>query len=363
MPATTPTFVFDDDGKAYAYVAGKIVAAADDADELEAQLQRLDTESNPVVAKDNPFAKKDEDDGDDKKKKGNPFAKKDDEEKESAVTVHNATHVTTPNGLKGTILGKQRGLWGDQVTIRLENGRIAKFDVSPESKVTYSNENKVGEPYPTMHTFVAFLQERLDRLPDGTKASLTERLGELKAIKNDGSAFIRNANVPYLDGETVDNIIVQADYELREVTDALSALEDAEPYAAPAPFSTGVQEQEAMGGGDSSWLDHAVDQMVTENEGRDFDTLLEEGPETFVAELETPVLQDEGVTQQYADEFVSANVAGLDKAASAEYRTAFLARVASAREVELTSRAEARETIAKQAAAEDNDGEAEGLFW
>jgi hypothetical protein len=36
--ADTPTFVFDDDGKAYAYLNGKVVAAAADADELEQKL-------------------------------------------------------------------------------------------------------------------------------------------------------------------------------------------------------------------------------------------------------------------------------------------------------------------------------------
>lgn len=372
MPANTPTFVFDDDGRAYAYLAGKIVAAGDDADVLEAQLHQ---------AGENPFAKSDDDDGGKKenpfaKKDGeNPFAKKedkgkddgdkdddDDEDGKSGDKKENpfakATHVITPNGLKGTILGKQRGLWGDQVTIRLENGRIAKFDVTSDSDMKYTKEAAVA---PSEHTFIADLQVRLDQMPDGTKTSLVARAAELRTIKHDGSAFIRSAS--YSDGSTVDNIIVQADYELREVTDALSALEDAEPFEAPAPFSTGVQEQEAMGGGDSSWLDHAVEQMVTENESQDFDTLLEEGPDTFVAEQETAVLEDAGVTNEYADQFVSSKTAGLDANAVADFKAAFLANVDQARKVELESRKEAVEKIAKEASAEDHDGDAEGLFW
>lgn len=350
MPATNPTFVFDDDGKAYAYVAGKIVAAADDADELEAQLQRMDTESNPVeAAKDkNPFAKKE----DESEEEG-------EEKKESAVTAATATHVTTPNGLKGTILGKQKGLWGDQVTIRLENGRIAKFDVAASEDIEYSRE--VEDPFPTQHNYVAKLQEQLDKTYDGTRAALVARVEELKLLKENGANFIRSAS--YADGETVDNIIVQADYELREVTDALSALEDAEPYAAPAPFATGVTEQESMGGGDSSWLDNAVDQMVTENEAQDFDALLEEGPDVFVSELETPVLEDQDVTNEYAEQFVSSKTAGLQPEAVTEFKKAFMTNVEHARQLELASRVEASEKIAKEASTEDHDGDATGLFW
>lgn len=359
MPATNPTFVFDDNGKAYAYVAGKIVASADDADELETQLQRMADES-PASSE---VEDKSESKG--KQKAALPFVPKDkqkddsdDDSDDKPLPFEKATHVTTPNGLKGTILGKQKGLWGDQVTIRLENGRIAKFDVAASDEFKYSNEN---EPYPTKHNYVAKLQEELDKTYDGTRASLVKRVEELKLIKENGANFIRSAS--YTDGETVDNIIVQADYELREVTDALSALEDAEPYAPPAPFETGVIEQEAMGGGDSSWLDNAVEQMVSENEAQDFDALLEEGPDTFVAELETPVLEDAGVTNEYADQFVSSKTAGLKADAVADFRAAFLANVEHARQMELASRAEASEKIAKEAASEDNDGDASGLFW
>ena len=79
---------------------------------------------------------------------------KDGEKKESSYTT--ATHVQTPNGLKGTILGKQRGLWGDQVTIRLENGRIARFDVTPDDKWEWITEQKAASLSPLTR-----LQEKL----------------------------------------------------------------------------------------------------------------------------------------------------------------------------------------------------------
>ncbi|MDB5280904.1 MAG: zinc ribbon protein [Ferruginibacter sp.] len=340
MPATAPTFVFDDDGKAYAYVAGKIVAAAEDVDELERKLADFPAD----------FKKK-EDPEDDRDNKDD-----EDEEDDAPVTVSSATHVVTPNGLKGTILGKQRGLWGDQVTIRLENGRIAKFDVTSDSKMEYIKEAKTVQASP-----IKALQDRLDEMPDGTKDSLVARIVELKAIKREAANLIRSSS--YSDGETLDNLVVQADYEVREVTDALAGLEDAESFIPEAPFAPAAVEQASMGGNDGSWLDNAAEEMIAENEAQDFDALISEAPDTFVAELETPVLEDAGVTREYADQFVSARTAGLEKTATTDFRAAFLQRVEEARQFELRTRQADREVMAKEASAENHDGEAEGLFW
>lgn len=344
MKPMTPTFVFDEDGKVYAYVDGKIVASADDADELEVQL------SKSVQAADVPpqFQKQDPEE-DDEEKSEEP------EEKEASTSVENATHVQTPNGLKGTILGKQKGLWGDQITIRLENGRIAKFDVTPESKVEYIVEKKVADtPYQS-------LLARLDEMPDGTKSSLVARIKELKAIKNEASALVREA--AYVDQDTLDNIVVQADYEMREVTDALAAIEDAEAYAPPAPFSTGVVEQESMGGNDSSWLDGVAQEMIAENEAQDFDQFMDEGPEAFVAELDTPILEDAAEVNDRAADFVSSHTAGMESSVTSEFTKAWMERIAQVRVTELEAREE-KQRIAKEAASEeDHDGPAEGLFF
>ena len=134
-----------------------------------------------------------------------------------------------------------------------------------------------------------------------------------------------------------------------EITDALAALEEAEPYAPPAPFETGVVEQEAMGGHDSTWLDHTLQEITEENEAQDFDRIIEESPELLVADMEIPALEDAyGVDA--ANAYVSARTAGLDPQASAEFRTAFVKRVREARRAELDSRAVEAETQIKQAA-------------
>lgn len=310
--AATPIFVFDDDGRAYAYVAGKIVASADDADALELKLA------------DFPFDKKDEDEDDKKDEK--------DEKDEKEASYSTATHVVTPNGLRGTILGKQRGLWGDQVTIRLENGRIARFDVMPDSDYEWINEARTASVSP-----LTAISDRLHvPIEDRTKGGLVARIKELKGIKQDAVNQLRTAN--YTDETTIHNLVVQADYELREITDALAALEDAEPYAPPAPFDTGVVEQEAMGGHDSTWLDHTLQEIVEENEGQDFDKIMEESPELIVADMETPALEDAVGVDEAANAYVSSRCAGLDPQAVRDFRLAFLQRVAQAREVELKIR-------------------------
>jgi hypothetical protein len=350
MPAT-PTYVFDDDGKAYAYLAGKIVASADDIDELEEKLaggHASDCGCGFCLNKGNIGQSKDSEE---------ESETPDDEEevKEAKVTLANATHIQTPNGLKGTILGKQRGLWGDQVTIRLENGRIAKFDVAPDSKVSYLKEET-----PQKVSAIPTLQERLAKTPDGTRRSLLDRLEELKSIKKDAAQLVTSA--PYTDGETLDNMIVQADYEMREIGEALDALEGAQAFEAPAPFSTGVAEQASLGGNDTSWLERTVEDMVSENEAQDFDQLMDEGPDEFVSELETPVLQDDDLVTEYASEYVSSKTAGLDAEVVHNFRQAFVARALTARDRELEAR-EVEEGQQKEASTDTYDGPDEAIFF
>src|SRR5208282_708852 len=56
-----------------------------------------------------------------------------------------ATHVETPSGLKGEVLGQVKGPWGsEEVTVRWENGRIAKYETDghPHDGYKYSIEEK-----------------------------------------------------------------------------------------------------------------------------------------------------------------------------------------------------------------------------
>lgn len=409
--ADTPTFVFDDDGKAYAYLNGKVVAAADDADALEQKLafggggygtpghdadfgnngpfdgpgypdDHIIHDRHPEFNDPNAFCEFCGGQGQDPNdptqpcmncggtgKATGPDAQQVPQE-DSAIggadlpaaspdtlpgdnLPPRATHVTTPNGLKGQILGKTKSLWGEQVTIRLENGRIAKFDVT--DGVVFTNEKTASAPSP-----VAAIKERLASVPDGSKTGLLARVDELKRIKREAGLLVPKAS--WSDQQSLNEIVLHADYELREVSDALAALEDAEPYAPPAPFDPQVVEQESVGGGDSSWLDDTINQMVAETEDTDWSQELNESPELLAAEAETPALADADTFQTHALSYIRSKTAGLDPATFDKFEAAFLARAEDARRIELATRTENIPTQEKEASTEDN-GTDEGLFW
>lgn len=348
-----PTFVFEGD-TVYAYLDGKVVASAHDVDELEAHLAMsppmpatpqmgaglaggaqpcphgADPTTCPACAASGAGG-------------GAPGA--------IPPMMGRATHVETPNGLKGQILGKTKTVWGDEVTIRLENGRIAKFEVTPECKFT--SEKKIASTSPYIS-----LNERLAAQPSGDRKSLVERIKELKAIKRDAIDIMRQGNALYDDRETIDRIVTAADYEVREAADAISALDDAIPMAPPS-FDYGVAEQESMGQ-DSPWLTDTLEKMVSENEANDFDQMMNEGPESFVADLETPALGDAGTVRQMASSFIASKTAGLDPEAVQEFKSAFLERVEQVRKAELTNRKV--EAKSKEVTASADDGIDEGLF-
>jgi hypothetical protein len=154
---------------------------------------------------------------------------------------------------------------------------------------------------------------------------------------------------------------VLADHELHETNDALEALVDTDAYAPPAPFDPQVAEQESVGGGDSTWLDDTLNEMIAEAESTDYDQLMEEAPEVMVAEMETPALEDAHGVADHASQFVSSKVAGIEHDAVEEFRAAFLERVESARKTELESREEQAVAQQREAAVED-EGPDEGLF-
>jgi hypothetical protein len=263
-----------------------------------------------------------------------------------------STHITTPNGLRGTILGKTKSLWGEQVTIRLENGRIAKFDVTENSGITFeAATQESSNPY---HD----LQRGLDADVDPTERGLRVRIAQLKSIKDEAKATFRTAS--YVDETSLHNIIVEADAQLSEVMDALEHMQQAEPFAPPEPQ---VFEQESMGGVDSSWLDSTFEQMANEAEATDFDQEMAEAPELLTAELETPALHDQVGVRDHALAYVNTKVAGLDSKTVHAFRNAFLARVETCRVAEIATRTEEVERVAKTASTDDYDGPAEGLFF
>jgi len=254
----------------------------------------------------------------------------------------NATHVITPNGLKGRILGKTKDIWGDTVTVRFENGRIVQFPVSDEMRYASEKEEALS--------VTASLRERLNASTDGDRDSLIARVGELKSIRREAQVKIANDGASFADEAELDNISVEAGTELNEVVAALDHIND-ETTEAYRPPTMHVAEQASLGGNDGTWLDDTFSNMVSEANHTDYDKLMSEGPEAFVAELETPALADSGVTREMASSHIRSKTAGANPDARDSFETAWIDRVETLRRKEILN----RKTKAKKEAAAETD--------
>jgi hypothetical protein len=253
-----------------------------------------------------------------------------------------ATHVITPNGLKGRILGKTKDIWGDTVTVRFENGRIVQFPISDNMKFAYEEDRQIS--------LTASLQARLEQIVPGDRNSLLARIDVLKSIKREAQSKMANQNPSQEDERKLDAIVVEANVELAEIVDALEhiASETTEPYAAPAHR---VVEQASLGSHTGTWLDDTFAEMVREANGTDYDKLMDEGPEAFVAELDAPALADSGVTREMASNYIRSKTAGANPDARDNFEKTWIDRVESLRRNELLSR---KTKVKKEAAAQED---------
>jgi len=274
-----------------------------------------------------------------------------------------ATHIETPSGMKGEILGRHDGTWGEKlVTVRWENGRISRYQAhgGNDDKITYKTAEQ-AEP----ESALEYLQGTLDETPEGTRESLASRIASLDDLVVRATAFQRTAS--YEEQRSASEIVIAAEHEKREVREALAHLElaDAEAFAPPAPFRTGAVEQASIGGGSGSWLDATVDDMIAEASAQDFDKILAEEPGQFVAGLETAVIADTGATREAAEDLISAKLAGTQPESQESFRQAFLAKVEQARRDELKDRTKQAKKLAKTAAKEASadDTPDEALFF
>lgn len=274
----------------------------------------------------------------------------DTERKQAAVEnkKRTATHIITPNGVKGEILGRVPSIWGEQVTARFENGIVNTFEIHSESKVEWVQENKrtagAGDP-------VAKLSAILDTPYEHDKDSLRKRLESLAKVAREAREHAANG-APYHFELELDKIVTAAEAEGIEVGQALDHLEhaDQEAIAPPAPFSLGVAEQAPLGrAATDDWLDVAAENMLAENEGTDYEKLLREGPAVFVTELDDGALADAGVTRDMAVAHVTSKTAGYNGDDVDEFRQTFVARTEVARRHELADR---KTTVHKEAAQE-----------
>lgn len=260
--------------------------------------------------------------------------------------AHHGPHVgqvvTTPNGVKGTVLGKVAGMWGDEVTVRFENGVIKRLPVSDSLK--FAAAEKQAEPT----TF----ESRLAASVDGDRDSLVARLTTLAAIKRDATNEMGTAG--FERDQQLHSFIVQAKSEEQEIKAVLAHLDASEKFEAPAAFEFGKQvvATESLGGKDASWLDHTVEDMIRQAEATDYEKLMDEGPESFVAGLDDGAVANQGVTASMASTFIRSKTAGADEELRTKYEQVWLQRVEQVRRSELANRKQATH---KEAAAQEQD--------
>lgn len=254
-----------------------------------------------------------------------------------------AKTVSTPNGLKGTVLGKVAGIWGDEVTVRLENGRIVKLPVGTELRTQKTAAAPRQSP-------IEALEHRLTATPDGSYESLVARSNELESIKRYASSLVRDG-VSYADSVRLDQLVVVAETEQAELIDAAAHLDDVDAIAPPSFTMAAADRTSSISREDASWLDHTLDEMIKEAEATDFTKLMDEGPEALTAELPDVALADTGVTRQMASHFIAEKTAGIERKLAEPYTVTFLARVEECRRAALATR---QQTTHKEAAAEQD---------
>lgn len=252
------------------------------------------------------------------------------EREELEKTRKAATHVITPNGVKGKILNRTNDVWGEQISVRLNNGQTATYHTAGVELKWTTEMEKVASHSNT-------LEERLGASFNSDRKSLVSRFNELTNIKKEAARII-NSGVSYVDEQKLDNIRVIADAEQYGLEEAIDAIDNAEVEAYVPPQSQVVTQSDLGNQTAGDWLSVMVDDMVAETEGNDLDAELDEGPELLAAELDDAVVNDQEVAREVALSHIIAKTAGYEGEGIERYRDSFLARFEQARRRSASSR-------------------------
>lgn len=325
MAPLQPTYEHQADGSVHAVFEGRVIAKTADFDSaVDGATEYLDSLQT----------KRDSDAKDEKERK--------------------ATHIVTPNGLKGQIISRVDGVWGNEITVRFENNEIRRFETT--AGLHFSTEETEAPA-----TYTAALQTVLDRAVEPTRPGLTARIAELEAVGlevHDHFASERSAAAQ----RELNRISITASAELGEIKDALAHLDavDAENAAPGAPVYAAV-EQASMGRNDD-WLQVTAEKMIEESESEDMDKLLSEGPTKLVSSLDDGSIHNAGTVQDIAAAHVMGKTAGFQGPEVEAFREAFVANAEMARRKELTYRKDAAHEVATQKQASIEDVPDEALF-
>lgn len=330
MSKLTPTYVRDN-GKVFAFFEGRIIAEGGDFKHVEeSAVDYLE--------------------GVEKKRKQRVYDDK----------RNSATHITTPNGLKGEILGRTGDVWGEkELTVRFENGRFAKLTAHPGAEIEFINERTAAAPTNPIEALQTVLDDEYERDLGG----LEERSAALESLVVDVSHHIAKAS--YEEEQILNKIAIAAEVEHQEIGEALEYLKqaDAETFTTDNKFDFGVAEQGELGRAkNDSWLDHTVQEMVDETNGQNFDQILTEEPGQLVAELEIGTLADQGSTAEVALSHVTAKTAAFKGPEVESYRDQFVAATEMARRNELAVRLDKVKEASKQTEEQEENIVDEQVF-
>lgn len=277
------------------------------------------------------------------------------DEHESARKV--ATHITTPHGAKGEILTRVPSIWGEEITVRFENGQIRRFaTMAGDEHLSYTRENP-DAPKSIREAMMRELEEDYDHGISG----LTTRLDRLSAIKTAASNYAASERSP-LELQEYHKMVLAADQETLEIKEALAHLEDADTVAYVPPVYAAVEQADLGRAKGDTWLDVTARKMIAESEDEDYDKLLEEGPVNLVSAMEDAAVHDAGVVREAAINFIVARTAGFQGEKIDAYREAFVAKAEQARRQDLNYRKEAHQEAVQKEASVTDDISDEALF-
>lgn len=263
-----------------------------------------------------------------------------------------ATHVVTPNGVKGTILQRVASVWGEEVTVRLENGEVKSF--AAHGVKDWMQEKTASAANP-----VAGLDQRLGSTYNHDRNSLVRRHADLVEIWKEARSLI-TSGVSHTDQVALDTIIRTAEAEGEQIKQAIDHIDDGsvEAYRPPTPVPV---EQADLGRSDD-WLDAVVQDMHAEAEGIDYEQILQDDPTLLAAGLDDGIVADQGASRELALSHVRSKTAAYVGDDVEAYVDQFLARFEAARRKEASTRTANTRKEAAVATSHVEDAPDEALF-
>jgi hypothetical protein len=269
-----------------------------------------------------------------------------------------ATHIVTPNGERGTILGHTQGLWSDEITVRLDNGQIRRFATYIGDGLEYQTEQAKPPESPA-----EYFKSKLASDYNTDLAGLTKRLALLENVRQDAANLIAQHKTAAI--EQLHEIVLLANAERNDIKAAIAFIEqsNAEAFAPPKQAYQAVAQADLGHSGSDNWLDVVAHEMIAESENQDFDKLLREGPTVFVAKLDSGIVGDAGVVRDLAQNFIYERTAGFKGEEVDEFRKQFVANVEVARKKDFQYRRDEAAEQQKRVASETEHAPDEALFF